>query len=159
MIKSSSPYCLLLTVLRWLNSCDNGLLKFCKKSLSFHGSVENKEREKSKECHNHKPQPYQDTKRKRKQTKQNKRKSNKRTKTLRLALFSPTEVIAMLKGLQNTQNNTRNCGPVMVPKKVKEKSRECHNHKPQPFPDTKMKRKQTKSNKRKSNKRTKSTKH
>ena len=35
--------------------------------------------------------------------------------------------------------------------------RECHNHKPQPFPDTKRMRKQTKPNKRKSNKRTKST--
>ena len=43
-------------------------------------------------------------------------------------------------------------------KKVREKSRECHNHKPQPFPDTKRKRKQTKPNKHKSNKRTKSTK-
>ena len=28
-------------------------------------------------------------------------------------------------------------------KKVREKSRECHNHKLQPFPDTKRKRKQT----------------
>ena len=43
-------------------------------------------------------------------------------------------------------------------KKVREKSRECHNNKPQPFPDTKRKRKQRKPNKRKSNKRTKSTK-
>ena len=43
-------------------------------------------------------------------------------------------------------------------KKVREKSRECHNHKPQPFPDTKRKEKQIKPNKRKSNKRTKSTK-
>ena len=34
----------------------------------------------------------------------------------------------------------------------------CHNHKPQPFPDTERKRKQTKPNKRKSTKRTKSTK-
>ena len=34
-------------------------------------------------------------------------------------------------------------------KKGKRKSKECHNHKPQPYPDT---------NKRKSNKRTKSTK-
>ena len=32
-------------------------------------------------------------------------------------------------------------------KKFREKSRECHNHKPQPFPDTKRKRKQTKPNK------------
>ena len=36
-------------------------------------------------------------------------------------------------------------------KKVREKSRECHNHKPQPFPDTKRKKKQTKPNKHKSN--------
>ena len=43
-------------------------------------------------------------------------------------------------------------------KGVREKSRECHNHKPQPFPDIKRKRKQTRLNKRKSNKRTKSTK-
>ena len=43
-------------------------------------------------------------------------------------------------------------------KNVREKSRECHRHKPQPFLDTKRKRKPTKPNKRKSNKRTKSTK-
>ena len=42
-------------------------------------------------------------------------------------------------------------------KREGEKSRECHSYKPQPFPDTKRKRKQTKPNKRKSNKRTKST--
>ena len=36
--------------------------------------------------------------------------------------------------------------------KVREKSRECQNHKPHPFPDTKRKRKQTKPNKRISNK-------
>ena len=43
-------------------------------------------------------------------------------------------------------------------KKVREKSRECHKHKLQPFPDTKRKRKPTNQNKHKSNKRTKSTK-
>ena len=43
-------------------------------------------------------------------------------------------------------------------KKVREKSRECHNHKTQPFPDPKRKRKLTNPNKHKSNKRTKSTK-
>ena len=43
-------------------------------------------------------------------------------------------------------------------KTAREKSRECHNHKPQPFPDTKRKGKETKPNKRKSNNRTKSTK-
>ena len=41
--------------------------------------------------------------------------------------------------------------------KVREKSRECHNHKLQPFPDTKRK-KNSKPNKRKSKRRTKSTK-
>ena len=43
-------------------------------------------------------------------------------------------------------------------KKVREKSKECHNHKPQPFSDPKRKRKPTNPNKHKSNKRTKSTK-
>ena len=45
----------------------------------------------------------------------------------------------------------RNAGAVVVvvvggggSKKVREKSRECHNHKPQPILDTKRKRKQTK---------------
>ena len=41
---------------------------------------------------------------------------------------------------------------------LKKKSRECHNHKPQPFPDPKRKGKPTNLNKHKPNKRTKSTK-
>ena len=46
-------------------------------------------------------------------------------------------------------------GPIPVgPKKVREKSRECHNHKSQPFPDPKRKRKPTILNKHKPNKRT-----
>ena len=44
---------------------------------------------------------------------------------------------------------------VDVSKKVREKSRECHSHKPQPFQDPKRKRKPTNLNK---HKRTKSTK-
>ena len=43
-------------------------------------------------------------------------------------------------------------------KKVRGKFRECHNHKPQPFPDPKRKRKPTNLNKHTPNKRTKSTK-
>ena len=43
-------------------------------------------------------------------------------------------------------------------KKVRETSRECHNHKPQPFRDPKRKRKPTNLNKHTLNKRTKSTK-
>ena len=46
----------------------------------------------------------------------------------------------------------------VLTKKVRVKSRECHNHKLQPFPDPKRKRKPTNPNKHKSNKRTKSTK-
>ena len=43
-------------------------------------------------------------------------------------------------------------------KKVRGKSRECHNHKPQPFPDIKWKRPPPNPNKHKSIKRTKITK-
>ena len=43
-------------------------------------------------------------------------------------------------------------------KNVREKSRECHNYKPQPFPELKRKRKLTNPNKNKSNKRSKITK-
>ena len=48
--------------------------------------------------------------------------------------------------------------PQYLQKKVREKSRECHNHKPQSFPDPKRKRKPTNPNKHKSKKLTKSTK-
>ena len=58
---------------------------------------------------------------------------------------------------QITVRNRRN-SPINNPKKVREKSSECHNHKPQPFPDPKRKRKPTNLNKHKPNKRTKSTK-
>ena len=53
------------------------------------------------------------------------------------------------------------CGLSRCPvaaKKVREKSRECQHHKPQPFPDLMRKRKPTNLNKHKPNKRTKSTK-
>ena len=50
------------------------------------------------------------------------------------------------------------CAELVQKKKVREKSRECHNHKPQPFLGPKRKRKPTNPNKHKSNKRTKSTK-
>ena len=46
----------------------------------------------------------------------------------------------------------------MIKEKVREKSRECHIHIPQPFPDAERKKKQTKPNKHKSKKRTQSTK-
>ena len=59
---------------------------------------------------------------------------------------------------EHAQNTQIQIHPAHAQKKVREKSRECHNHKPQPFPDTKRKRKPTNPNKHKSNKRTKSTK-
>ena len=55
-------------------------------------------------------------------------------------------------------NVIRQTACMVVKKKEREKSREYLNHKPQPFPDTKRKRKPTKPNKHKSNKRTKSNK-
>ena len=65
---------------------------------------EKKVRDKPRECHNHKSQPFPDTKRKRKQTKPNKRKLNKRTKSTQISsLSSPIEVIAIVKGLKNTR--------------------------------------------------------
>ena len=54
--------------------------------------------------------------------------------------------------------NHRRMKQRITAKKVREKSRECHNHKPQPFPDPKKKRKPTNLNKHKPNKRTKRTK-
>ena len=47
---------------------------------------------------------------------------------------------------------------MLFKKRVREKSRECHNYKPQSFPDTKRKTKPTNPNNHKLNKRTKSTK-
>ena len=66
-------------------------------------------REKSRECHNHKPQPFPDTKRKRKQTKQNMPKSNKRTKSTKINSLFPKSGNCDAKRAENTQekNNTR----------------------------------------------------
>ena len=65
--------------------------------------------------------------------------------------------------LENTKCGRPVLGPLsiqlnIIVKKVREKSRECHNHKPQPFPDPKRKTKPTNLNKHKPNKCTKSTK-
>ena len=50
---------------------------------------EKKVREKSMECHNHKPQPFPDPKRKRKPTNLNKHKPNKRTKSTKISSLFP----------------------------------------------------------------------
>ena len=54
--------------------------------------------EKSRECHNHKLQPFPYTKRKRKPTNPNKHKSNKCTKSTKTSPSSPSEATAMPKG-------------------------------------------------------------
>ena len=71
--------------------------------------LKKKVREKSRECHNHKLQPFLDTKRKRKPTNLNKHKSKKRTKSTKISsLSSPREVIATQKGPKTQeQNDTR----------------------------------------------------
>ena len=46
-------------------------------------------REKSRECHSHKPQPFPDRKRKRKPTNLNKHKPNKRTKSTKISSLFP----------------------------------------------------------------------
>ena len=59
--------------------------------------------EKSRECHNDKPQPTPDTKRKRKRTKTNTCKTNAR-EAHRPAPSSPSEVIAMLTGMKKHED-------------------------------------------------------
>ena len=89
----------------------------------------------------------------------------KKTRTTRLSFIVSVEDYYFNETLLTTTsanlfanylNYTQN-GRNDPPKKVREKSRECHNHKPQPFSDTKRKRKPIKPNKHKSNKRTKSS--
>ena len=63
----------------------------------------------------------------------------------------------MLCNVSVVKNICINCA-LCKKKTVREKSRECHNKKSQPFLDTKRKRKPTNPNKHKSNKRTKNTK-
>ena len=70
----------------------------------------------------------------------------------RITAFPKHQTKERLKANQNNKNAT------YKKKTVSEKSSECHNYKPQPFQDTKRKRKPTNPNKHKSNKRTKSTK-
>ena len=60
-------------------------------------------REKSRECYNHKPQPFQDTKRKKKQTKPNKRKSNKRKKSTKISSLFPQRGNHNAKRTENTR--------------------------------------------------------
>ena len=67
--------------------------------------LEKKVREKSRECHNHKPQPFPDPQEE-EETDKSKQAQTEQTyeKALRLALSSPSEVIAILKGLKKHNN-------------------------------------------------------
>ena len=59
--------------------------------------------EKSRECHNHKTQPFPDPRGRGNQQIQTSTNQTNVRKALRLALSSPSEVIAILKGLKNTR--------------------------------------------------------
>ena len=77
------------------NSLDGAQMKHW--TISFASKCSNKLKEKSRECHNQKPQPTSDTKRKRKRTKHNTYKTNKQMQEKHKD-SSPSEVIIILKG-------------------------------------------------------------
>ena len=64
-------------------------LSSCKASFTTFKKGSKKVREKSRECHNYKPQPFSDPKRKRKPTNVNKQKPNKRTKSTKISSLFP----------------------------------------------------------------------
>ena len=126
--------------------------------------LQKKVREKSRECHNHKPQPFPDPKRKRKPTNLNKHKPKKRTVSTKISSLFPKRGNRNTKGTEKHKNKmthwkTYNKSPrrinykatrsktnkpsytLRLAKNVREKSRECHKHKPQPLPDIQRKRK------------------
>ena len=94
--------------------------QFLEVKFSIYLNRHKKGKRKTRECHNHKPQPFPDSKRKKKQTKRNKHKSNKRTKSSKISSLSSTsEVIAMLKGLKKhkkkiIQGKTYNKSPRII---------------------------------------------
>ena len=130
-----------------------------------------KVREKSRECHNHKPQPITDSKRKRKPTNLNKHKLNKRTKSTKISSLFPKRGNRNTKRTEKHKNKMTNGKTYnKSPRRINHKATKSKTntgttaleqsveHKPQPFPDPKRKRKPTNLNKHKPNKRTKSTK-
>ena len=77
------------------------ILKF-KERARFTGTQ--KSIEKSRECHNHKPQPTHDTKRKKKRQKHVQNKQTNAREAHRTALSSPSEVITMLKRMKKHED-------------------------------------------------------
>ena len=75
-------------------------------TIALERSVEqNKVREKSRKCHNHKPQPFADPKRKRKPTNLNKHKPNKCTKSTKISSLFPK------RGNRNTKRTEKHKKP------------------------------------------------
>ena len=109
-----------------------------------------KVREKSSECHNHKPQPFTEPKRKRKPTNLNKHKPNKRTKSTKISSLFPK------RGNRNTKRTVKHKNKMThgktynkSPRRINYKATKSKTDKPQPFPDPKRKRKPTNLNKHK----------
>ena len=117
-----------------------------KRNFDFDIVNKKKVREKSRECHNHRPQPFPDPKGKRKPTILNKHKPNKRTKSTKISSLFPKRGNRNTKRTEKHKNKMThekiyNKSPRRIKKKVGEKFRKWHNHKQQPFPDPKRKRK------------------
>ena len=83
----------------------NWVLKSLQAYIFLNLYTKKKVREKSRECHNHKPQPFPDPRgRGNRQSQTSTNRTNVR-KAPRLALSSPSEVIAILKGLKKKHKN------------------------------------------------------
>ena len=86
--------------------------------------------EKSRECHNHKPQPTPDTMRKRKMTKTNTYKTNTNAREAhRPAPSSPIEVITMLNGM--TKHDDKEHGKTLkheAPRSINHKAIQSKNN-------------------------------
>ena len=93
------------------------------KMMSSAWLLKNKVREKSRECHNHKPQPFLDPKRKRKLTNPNKQKPNKRTKSTKISSLFPKRGYRITKRTEKHKNK-------MTHGKTYNKSPRRINHKP-----------------------------
>ena len=94
----------------------------CQKLSEYSKRFKKKVREKSGECHNHKPQPFPDPKRKRKPTNPNKHKSNKRTKSTKISSLFPK------RGNRNTKRTEKHKNK-MTHSKTYNKSPRRINHK------------------------------
>ena len=91
-------------------------------TTAYSNICKNKVREKSRECHNHKPQPFQDPKRKRKLTNINKHKPNKRTKGTKISSLFPK------RGNRNTKRTEKHKNKITHGKTYNKSSRRI-NHK------------------------------